>query len=48
MHIDDALKEVLRDMLRESDYYFILDELEDAYTDGYVEGYRDACMKEEY
>lgn len=48
MYISDTLKEALRDMLQESDYYFVLAELEDAYNHGYVEGYRDACMKEEH
>lgn len=48
MYISDTLREALKDMLQESDYYFVLAEIEEAYTDGYVEGYRDACMKEDY
>lgn len=39
MYISDTLKEALRDMLQESDYYFVLAELEDAYNDGYDTGY---------
>lgn len=46
MYINDALKDTLRDMLQESDYYFVLAEIEDAYQDGYTEGYHDACDKE--
>lgn len=48
MYVSDTLKKALRDMLQESDYYFVLSEIEEAYTDGYVEGYHDACMKEDY
>lgn len=46
MYINDALKDTLRDMLQESDYYFVLAEIEDAYQDGYTDGYNDACDKE--
>lgn len=35
MYISDTLKEALKDMLQESDYYFVLAELHDAYLDGY-------------
>lgn len=52
MYISDTLREALKDMLQESDYYFVLAEIEEAYTDGYTdgytEGYHDACMKEDY
>lgn len=41
MYINDALKETLRDMLQESDYYFVLAEIEDAYDKGYYYGYHD-------
>lgn len=41
MYINDALKDTLRDMLQESDYYFVLAEIEDAYDKGYYEGYND-------
>lgn len=37
-------------MLQESDYYFVLAEIEEAYedcyTDGYINGYHDACNNE--
>lgn len=50
MYINDALKDTLRDMLQESDYYFVLAEIEnayqDVYTDGYINGYHDASNKE--
>ena len=39
MYINDSLKDVLKDMLQESDYYFILAEIEEAYQCGYDEGY---------
>lgn len=39
MYISDTLKEVLKDMLQESDYYFVLAEIEEAYQDGYKDGY---------
>lgn len=39
MYISDTLRETLKDMLQESDYHFVLAEIEEAYTDGYVEGY---------
>ena len=45
MYITDTLKETLRDMLQESDYYFILAEIEDAYDTGYYEGYHDGYVK---
>lgn len=41
MYISDSLKEALRDMLQESDYYFVLAEIEEAYDDGYCDGYKD-------
>lgn len=41
MYISDTLKEVLKDMLQESDYYFVLAELNCAYDDGYRNGYSD-------
>lgn len=41
MYINDALKDTLRDMLQESDYYFVLAEIEDAYDTGYYEGYHE-------
>lgn len=41
MYISDTLKEALRDMLQESDYYFVLAELNCAYDDGYRNGYSD-------
>lgn len=40
MYITDTLKEALKDMLQESDYYFVLAEIEDAYDTGYYDGYR--------
>lgn len=51
MYISDTLKEVLRDMLQESDYYFVLAELHDAYLDGYDKGWKDGYdyrIKEEH
>lgn len=41
MYVTDTLKEALRDMLQESDYYFVLAEIEDAYDTGYYNGYHD-------
>lgn len=41
MYIDDELKDTLRDMLQESDYYFVLSELDEAYDIGYYEGYHE-------
>ena len=41
MYINDALKETLRDNLQESDYYFVLAEIEEVYDDGYMNGYKD-------
>lgn len=41
MYIDDALKDTLRDMLQESDYYFVLSELDEAYDRCYYEGYHE-------
>lgn len=41
MYINDTLKEALRDMLQESDYYFVLAELHEAYLDGYDKGWGD-------
>ena len=41
MYINDALKDTLRDMLQESDYYFVLAKIEDAYQYGYYDGYHD-------
>ena len=41
MYINDALKDTLRDMLQESDYYFVLAEIEHAYASGYRDGYAD-------
>lgn len=50
MYINDTLKEALRDMLQESDYHFVLMEIEgayyDGYTEGYTDGYHDACNKD--
>lgn len=40
MYITDTLKEVLKDMLQESDYYFVLAELQYASSDAYDRGYR--------
>ena len=41
MYVTDTLKEVLRDMLQESDYYFVLAEIESAYDSGYCDGFKD-------
>ena len=41
MYINDELKAVLKDKLQESDYYFVLAEIEEAYDDGYMNGYKD-------
>ena len=41
MYVSDELKSVLKDKLQESDYYFVLAEIEDAYERGYYEGYHD-------
>lgn len=41
MYINDELKVVLKDKLQESDYYFVLAEIEDAYDRGYYNGYHD-------
>ena len=41
MYISDELKSVLKDKLQESDYYFVLAEIEEAYDDGYMNGYKD-------
>lgn len=40
MYINDTLKDALKDVLQESDYYFVLAEIDEAYQDGYAEGYR--------
>lgn len=37
-YVTDTLKEVLKDMLSESDYYFVLAEIESAYDEGYELG----------
>lgn len=39
MYISDTLKDALKDMLQESDYYFVLAEIEEAYDNGYEDGY---------
>lgn len=39
MYINDTLQDALKDVLQESDYYFVLAEIEEAYEDGYAEGY---------
>lgn len=39
MYISDALKDMLRDTLNESDYCFVLAELHEAYDYGYKDGY---------
>lgn len=41
MYINDALKDTLRDMLQESDYYFVLSEIAEAYDRGYYKGYHE-------
>ncbi len=41
MYINDELKSVLKDKLQESDYYFVLAEIEDSYEKGYYNGYHD-------
>lgn len=45
MYISETLKEALKDMLQESDYYFVLAELNCAYDDGYRNGYSDGYDK---
>lgn len=46
MYVSDELKAVLKDKLQESDYYFVLAEIEDAYEKGYRDGYGD-CYEEQ-
>lgn len=46
--LSETDKELLRHMLDEHDYAWVLALIRSAYSDGYVEGYHDACMKEEY
>lgn len=41
MYISDTLKEALKDMLQESDYYFVLAEIKESYLYGYDKGWKD-------
>lgn len=49
MYINDTLNKALRDMLKESEYYFVLAELHCAYESGcrhgYLEGYDEGYDK---
>lgn len=45
MYVSESIKELLRDMLLESDYYFVLAEIEDAYDTGYYDGYRNGYIE---